>query len=1652
MTKMASSKGIDRAIWRMVGRAMIYACAAVAALGFCASVAHAQGSRKDDIVFGATGHPISGATITVCAATANGTPCSPLATIYTDATLTVPSANPFQSDGIGNYHFYAPAGRYLLQFTGPQISGTITEPDVILPADVSSTGSGNNISAFGLTLGGNLTVAGNATITGTLSTTSFNPGNFAPSSLNVTGNEIIQGPRPHIDATAYGAGSITAVATTGSISNGTTTLTVASASGWAVGNGVAITSGANTYVGQITGCGTAAILAACTSTTWTVSPAANASYTNQTVNSDSTVPLTNAILAACSGGSGIQSISELYLSPGNYPITQQQGSSTAPDLPICKNFVLTGGMYTGSASLQFSSTPQVAITVSPGGSPTSSPIFQFSAAGGSQNAITLQNVVLAGYNQAVVVDAGQFHHFFNVCLGAANTSMADNVPLKMVNNFWLWWQYGCADAAIPTQADVLMVGQGSSGTEDVGLIFFSDLIMSGGGIHYDQRSNNGGANPGAMVFRNITRENAGTDFFTVTNSGGTYFLGVLAAIDIENFEDSDASDATAAVINFNAAGSSLSGVHIVNSTAGNAGAGVAIRMTAGGLRNAVILGIGSTAVVDANGNPIGGAIIQTAHGFDYVVNTTDANRLRTDNSASGANSVGPPLRAMASGSPFASVAVDPVAGYLFGDGASYGFEEAWNQTTKGSIDFQIANVLPPTNVAGTATTGGTLAAGTYYLAVRTGNCSTGSAYVSPPFINNTGVVVSGANNAINITWTPPAVTWAGYPYAYAYCVTVSTSPINMGTQNGFVVAGGLSTSSVLYTGQAQGFGTLSAASTMTSVHRFTSTSLGINTTSPQYNLDVNGSASAQSYNTIQMANKFAGSDAAAQIQACVTAAQSTSTVCDARGMTGALTGASHVVIPAGVTLLWDSAQLTINDSTNNDAVELTGDGASVIGTSESTSGFIACGVAGCTTVKNPNQATSKINYVHIGGMYLKATGASSKVIDLTSIGHSTIEHNNLLLGTGGTSYGIFGNTSTGEFDGTNSVIRHNNISPNSAGDTCLSLTGIYNAMVIEQNTCVLPGSSSTGFVLAKDTAGNYPDNDVIMGNDCESGSVVFGQLCYNIISALSVTLGPGNRCEDVYNCIQFPVDGSAVGIHVLDPYFSLTNNTQVKSNEPATAEVAIDNNGHNWTPSMHFGQNDLSGPNLLGNSGFEGWQNSTTLYYWGGASGTSINQAGSGIYAQQSSASAPADSFTQGSYNLKVGDGATAGLGVNSACIMVDPQREYTLMFRVASGSTSNNFRPGFRYFSDANCTSADVITDIATNARVLAPANAAGNLQSTNASLTYNNGMTCNCNVTGADWQVGTASTWTVNRNYGVVSRIPNAGGTGTAHSMIVFLLENTAAAGNYVYFDDVILSQGPVSPDIRPAALADSGNGGTVNAYSNYNFAGTVSLASNTANTGTFSHSITANRTWTLPDATGPVIVQSGSTPANNDCAQFSVSGSTVTIKDSGAGCAAAGALASWGLQHAGSGQAFSSNAVKVWGIIIPYGVSYSHIDYDVGTLDSSTSDNYDLGLYGPCAVNTSSCALVTHIGAQNMTSTGYKQASVTSGTLSPGLYWIAMTGNATTAQLATTSVSEWTACPSTNSSTTSSGGALPSTIATPNCSAPQWTGAAVVSIGFE
>lgn len=140
--------------------------------------AKGQSSRKDDIVFNSRGVPLAGASVRVCAMPAAGQPCTPLALIYSDAALTQALANPTTTDGLGNYFFYAAPGKYMIEISGPGIT-TKQIPNVILPLDPTSPTFSSPISAFSLTLSGNLTVNGNTTVAGNLASGTLNLTNQA---------------------------------------------------------------------------------------------------------------------------------------------------------------------------------------------------------------------------------------------------------------------------------------------------------------------------------------------------------------------------------------------------------------------------------------------------------------------------------------------------------------------------------------------------------------------------------------------------------------------------------------------------------------------------------------------------------------------------------------------------------------------------------------------------------------------------------------------------------------------------------------------------------------------------------------------------------------------------------------------------------------------------------------------------------------------------------------------------------------------------------------------------------------------------------------------------------------------------------------------------------------------------------------------------------------------------------------------------------------------------------------------------------------------------------------------------------------------------------------------------------------------------------
>jgi hypothetical protein len=98
--------------------------------------------------------PIPNASILVCTANAVGTPCSPKATVYTDPAGQFPAPNPLTADSRGNYGFYAPPGRYVVQISGPTVQMYQMVIDVPLTPPLDLSVSSNITGVLPIASGG----------------------------------------------------------------------------------------------------------------------------------------------------------------------------------------------------------------------------------------------------------------------------------------------------------------------------------------------------------------------------------------------------------------------------------------------------------------------------------------------------------------------------------------------------------------------------------------------------------------------------------------------------------------------------------------------------------------------------------------------------------------------------------------------------------------------------------------------------------------------------------------------------------------------------------------------------------------------------------------------------------------------------------------------------------------------------------------------------------------------------------------------------------------------------------------------------------------------------------------------------------------------------------------------------------------------------------------------------------------------------------------------------------------------------------------------------------------------------------------------------------------------------------------------------------
>lgn len=135
-------------------------------ISLCAPSAFAQGARHNDIALGRDGHIAPGASVAVCTSQGvigyGNSPCSPLATIYTDATLTTPATNPFNADANGDYGFWAPPGTYQVQVYGPEIGVYIQTITIPCVPNAGATGCGSVASQANNNFTGANTFSGDA--------------------------------------------------------------------------------------------------------------------------------------------------------------------------------------------------------------------------------------------------------------------------------------------------------------------------------------------------------------------------------------------------------------------------------------------------------------------------------------------------------------------------------------------------------------------------------------------------------------------------------------------------------------------------------------------------------------------------------------------------------------------------------------------------------------------------------------------------------------------------------------------------------------------------------------------------------------------------------------------------------------------------------------------------------------------------------------------------------------------------------------------------------------------------------------------------------------------------------------------------------------------------------------------------------------------------------------------------------------------------------------------------------------------------------------------------------------------------------------------------------------------------------------------------
>jgi hypothetical protein len=318
---------------------------------------------------------------------------------------------------------------------------------------------------------------------------------------------------------------------------------------------------------------------------------------------DNTGPIQAAVDSICA----LQAIdtprSILWFPPGYYAIYQPQLPSTSPALTIPCGLEARGAWTIGGAQFALLAHGSE-IVVQRGPNPNGAPAIMINKVGP-----ILKNLLIAGVNQAVALYGVAPTVFEDVCFTAQATGLPDNTPLKVTDSFWVWFKGGClqSPAGVPVAIFTAEVIPDFLQAEPLdGLVFFADLITTGDGFKYIQRTPETVGDAGNFVFRNISMEN-GTDVFEISQTCVNCVNWEINALTFDSVGTDDSACVSCSVVNMNAADGIVSGIVISNSFAGNGGEGRAITVNAGRLVDYSIAGCRTACVTDSmgpNGAPL----------------------------------------------------------------------------------------------------------------------------------------------------------------------------------------------------------------------------------------------------------------------------------------------------------------------------------------------------------------------------------------------------------------------------------------------------------------------------------------------------------------------------------------------------------------------------------------------------------------------------------------------------------------------------------------------------------------------------------------------------------------------------------------------------------------------------------------------------------------------------------------------------------------------------------------------------------------------------------------------------------------------------------------------------------------------------------------